>query len=93
MSCQQKDEWLGKKAKDKVTGFEGIITAKVIYLYGCAQYGIAPAAKDGKVGDTCYFDEGRIEILGEGIAPEAVTASEPGGEHSDCPQANCHELK
>ena len=38
MSCQQKDEWLGKKAKDKVTGFEGIITAKVIYLYGCAQY-------------------------------------------------------
>ena len=35
-------ENLGKKAKDKITGFEGIIVGKIIYLFGCNQYGIAP---------------------------------------------------
>lgn len=93
MSYQQKDELLGKKAKDKVTGFEGIITAKVIYLYGCTQYCITPPAKDGKVEDSRYYDEGRIEIIGEGVSPEAVRASEPGGEHAECPKDNSHELK
>ena len=26
----------GKKGKDKVTGLEGVITAKIFYMYGCA---------------------------------------------------------
>ncbi len=25
----------GKRAKDKITGFEGIITGKADYMYGC----------------------------------------------------------
>ena len=42
-------ENFGKKGKDKVTGLEGIITAKIFYMYGCAQYGITPPVdKDGK---------------------------------------------
>lgn len=89
----QQDEWFGKKAKDKITGFEGIITGKVTYMFGCAQYGLTPPVKDGKLEQTHYFDEGRIEIIGEGISPEAVTASEAGGEHSECPQDNNYELK
>jgi hypothetical protein len=70
---------LGKKAKDKVTGFEGIIVGKTSYLFGCNSYGITPAAAEGKVNDTCWFDEGRIEILGDGILPSAVQAEKNGG--------------
>lgn len=77
---------LGLKAKDKITGFEGIITSKVTYFYGCDQYGIAPEVRDGKIGDTNYFDEGRIEIIGTGILPEEVQTEKPGGLNRDCPR-------
>lgn len=77
---------LGKKGKDKITGFEGIIISRVQYLFGCDQYGVAPAAtQDGKVGDTIYFDEGRIEITGPGVTAEEVKADKPGGITRDCP--------
>jgi len=70
-------ENLGKKAKDKITGFTGIIIGKCIYLFGCAQYGIAAQTFDkekSKRGDTEWFDEGRIEILGDGINAREVKA-------------------
>ncbi len=77
---------LGQKAKDKITGFEGILIAKVTYLYGCDQYGVTPEARDGKTGDTQYFDEGRIEIIGKGVLPEEVQTAKPGGVNRDCPR-------
>ena len=77
---------LGKEAKDKITGFEGIIIGKINYLFGCAQYGIAPKSKDGKVKDTNWFDEGRVEIIGNGIAPEEVKVEKNGGVNRDCPR-------
>ncbi len=76
---------LGKKARDKITGFEGIITARITYLYGCDQYGISPKAVDGKVGDTCYFDEGRVEIIGDGVTAREVIGTKPGGDQRDAP--------
>ena len=79
-------KYLGKEARDKVTGFEGIIIGKINYLFGCAQYGISPKAKDGKVNETNWFDEGRIEIIGEGIAPDEVKADKNGGINFDCPK-------
>ena len=33
---------LGIKAKDSITGFQGVITGKVSYLTGCDQYLLAP---------------------------------------------------
>ena len=77
---------LGQKAKDKVTGFEGILIGRIEYLFGCNQYGIAPEAKDGKVNDTNWFDEGRIEITGPGVTAEEVKAEKPGGVNRDCPR-------
>ena len=77
---------LGKEAKDKITGFEGIIIGKINYLFGCAQYGIAPKSKDGKINDTNWFDEGRIEIIGNGIVPEEVKVEKNGGVNRDCPR-------
>lgn len=76
---------LGKRAKDKITGFEGIIVARLFYIFGCGQYGIAPEAKDGKVNDTAYFDEGRVEVTGDGIDPASVQAENPGGVNRDAP--------
>lgn len=81
-------EKLGKEAKDKITGFTGIITGKVIYLFGCNQYGITPKVdkKDCKTGSTEWFDEGRIEIIGKGVIPEEVKVKKNGGPNRDCPK-------
>jgi len=55
-------EKLGKKMKDKITGFEGIATLKHICLTGHAQYGLAPkAGKDGSRKGIQYFDESRLD--------------------------------
>lgn len=76
---------LGKMAKDKITGLEGYIVSKVTYLLGYEQYGIAPKAEGGKINDTAYFDVGRVEIMGEGIAASSVQSDEPGGVARDAP--------
>lgn len=81
-----KDSKMGKQARDKVTGFEGIITARCEYLTGCAQYGISPPAKDGKVENTLYFDEGRVEVIGAGVTAESVASAKTGGPNRDAPQ-------
>ena len=80
------DPYLGKYARDKVTGFEGIVTVKGIHLYGCNTYALAPKAKDGKLEDSRSFDEGRIEIIGDGVRPSEVQSSKPGGEYLSNPE-------
>lgn len=72
---------LGVRVRDKVTGYEGIVTGYCEYLYGCAQYAINPGKnKDGKLDEICWFDEGRIEVIGEGIHAAEVTAAKPGAD-------------
>lgn len=54
---------LGKPAKDKVTGFQGVITSLSFDLYGCIQAVITPPrGKDGEVLDGHWFDVSRIKI-------------------------------
>jgi hypothetical protein len=77
---------LGKKARDKITGFEGIVIGRIQYLTGCDQYGIVPPMKDGKPSSAEWFDEGRIEVIGEGITPESVQAPQRGGPNRDAPR-------
>jgi hypothetical protein len=79
------DLFFGKKARDKITGFEGIITGKCEFLYGCNQYGITPPAKESETKSTQWFDDGRIEIIGEGVTPESVKTEKNGGDSSDAP--------
>lgn len=79
---------LGKQAKDKITNFEGILVARAEHLFGCSTYGIAPQVFDkekGTRGETQWFDEGRIEVIGEGIAAEEVKAEKPGCDYRDHP--------
>lgn len=57
---------MGRKAKDKITGFSGIITSTSFDLYGCAQLALMPSTdKDGKLGEGHWFDTNRIELIGE----------------------------
>lgn len=79
---------LGKEAKDKITGIKGIIVGRCEYLFGCNQYGIAGKVnKEGKRPDTEWFDEGRIELIGNGIKPESVRVEKNGAEFNiDCPR-------
>jgi hypothetical protein len=79
-------ENLGKEGRDKITGYKGIIVGMIIYLFGCVQYGLAPKVdKNGKMGDTNWFDAGRIEIIGDGITPKSVRGKKPGGVNRDAP--------
>jgi hypothetical protein len=54
---------LGKKAIDKVSGFTGMLTAKIEYLYGNDRYLIDPkVCEDNKYQEGQWFDEERIEL-------------------------------
>ena len=77
---------LGQKAKDIITGFEGIITGRAQYIYGCDQYCLVPPVIDGKPGEGQWFDEGRLEIIGRGVLPEDVQVDKPGGPQMDAPR-------
>jgi len=77
---------LGKECMDKVTGFQGVATARITYLYGCDQYCLVPKVKDGEMKGGEYFDEGRIEIVGNGVLPEEVQAEKNGGVQRDAPK-------
>lgn len=78
----------GKKARDKITGFEGMVTGRVEYMYGCAQLCLTPSVdKDGKLREGQWFDDGRIEIIGEALNPATVQGTSPGGPQRDAPKA------
>lgn len=69
---------LGVKVKDKITAFEGLATGKASYITGCDQYLVQPPSKDGEFKEGRWIDEGRLEVIGDGISPELVKAEENG---------------
>lgn len=57
-------ELLGKRAKDKVTNYTGVITTLSFDLYGCVQAVITPSVDDkGEIKSGNWFDVTRLEIL------------------------------
>ena len=55
---------LGLKVRDKITGFEGIVSSVSFDLYGCIQTVVSPAVdKDMKKENDRWFDTTRLEIL------------------------------
>lgn len=72
---------LGSKARDKVSGVEGILTVRTEWLHGGDRYDIQPPSKDGKIPDSQTFDEPQIEILES--APKHIDIQSP---------ANCGDL-
>ena len=60
---------LGQEVKDKVTGFQGIVVCRVIWLHGCERLSVQPPAKKGaeKLPEANTFDEPQLEIVGDGV--------------------------
>lgn len=70
---------LGVTGKDKITGFEGILTSRAEFLTGCSRYCIQPKElREGKPIEGIYFDEDQIEIIGKGIEVEEVRGKKNG---------------
>ena len=69
---------LGWTAKDKITGFEGVIVGHARYLTGCDQFLLVPknSEKDSK-----WFDEQRLDRVGDGL----VVLDNSGGNGADQP--------
>lgn len=91
MRIQDTIDLLGKKAKDKITGREGIITSVSFDLYGCVQAVLAPPQKaDGSLhNDTHWHDVSRLDITDHNRAMEVpafevVAPPSPRAEVSGC---------
>ena len=55
---------LGDRAKDKMTGFAGIVVAETQWLHGCRRLTIQPEKlKDGKVVESMTFDEPQLQLV------------------------------
>ena len=54
----------GETLRDKVTGFTGIVVARVDYISGCNRYYIQPkVGDDGKMPDSIVIDEPALERM------------------------------
>jgi hypothetical protein len=75
---------LGDKARDRVSGYEGVCMAKISYLTGCNQVGIKPQGQkaDGGTFDCLYFDEPFVEVIEANfitpVVPRDADAGGPG---------------
>lgn len=60
---------LGDKATAAITGFTGIVTARVDYLTGCSQLCIQPQGLDdkGQPFESRYFDEPYCDLVEAGV--------------------------
>lgn len=62
---------LGSKVRDLVTGVTGVASARTEWLYGCARIAVdsTDLKKDGKLFETMWLDEQRVEEVEKGFFP------------------------
>lgn len=61
---------LGDLAKDKITGFEGVVIGHAEYLTGCDQYVLQPKCTDSNSGlypEAQWFDKGRLVLMDKNV--------------------------
>jgi hypothetical protein len=59
---------LGTKAKDPVTGYEGIVTARAVHLNGCARVALQPKhdpKSEKKFDQGIWFPEPQVKLVSE----------------------------
>lgn len=57
---------LGWTAKDKITGFQGVVTGRAEYLTGCNQLLVVPPlGADGSPREPHWYDEQRLDRIGD----------------------------
>lgn len=75
---------LGKKAKDIVSGWEGLATARYEYMNGCIRYEISAQDKDGQP-KSFVFDEQQLEQLTDEKIKKPGKSKRTGGERGRDP--------
>jgi len=60
---------LGDRARDVVTGFEGVAVARTQWLNGCVRISLQPEKldKEGKVRESQSFDVEQLEVVGKPV--------------------------
>jgi hypothetical protein len=73
---------LGHKVRDRVTGFEGVVTSITFDLYGCVQGLVSPVMnKQGEIADSRWFDTKRLQVRSSSPVMTAPTFDAiPGGQ-------------
>lgn len=74
----------GDLVRDRVTGFEGVVTGFTTFITGCDQYLVNPPVKDGSYQDGKWLDDVRLELVAAakvtlGAAPARLKGSAPEG--------------
>jgi len=76
---------LRDQVKDVITGFTGIVIARVEYLNGCIQYCVKPKIlKEGKTLEGEYIDENQLKIIKKWQKDKPK--NEKGGPQADIPK-------
>jgi hypothetical protein len=58
---------LGDEVKDRISGFSGVITAKIVYLYGSDRFQVTSKSLDPKGSiNELWFDGDQLLILSKG---------------------------
>lgn len=65
---KQKHPWIGRKARDIITNFEGTITGHADYITGCDQFLVQGKVVDpSQPAQAFWYDEQRIELIGSSV--------------------------
>jgi len=76
---------LGEKYKDKISGFEGVATARTVFLFGCVRVCLeSKKLKDDGTPQECWFDEQRLTSKSKGTKSKGRT----GGPGPNPPKRN-----
>ena len=61
----KQNELFGKKCRDKITGFVGVCTERIVWMYGCDQYHLRPLydPKANSKDAITAFEEHSLEVL------------------------------
>ncbi len=75
------DAKLGDRAKDSISGFEGIVVGVTEWLYGCRRVGLADEKlHEGKAIETQWFDAAQVEVVDRGqVEAQLAEALAPTG--------------
>jgi len=78
---------LGDLAKDRVSGFQGVVVARTEWLNGCVRLTLQPRKVSplGKVYESETFDEHQLQVVKGDVVPSAATraVSRTGGPQND----------
>lgn len=86
----------GKTYRDIISGFEGILTARVESLQGCVQYALTPKVSpknESEYPTSIYFDYKRLELIDSGIVGKIADSSSGCIRHTDRPRSSMQARK